>query len=276
MKKYIINLFLIAGMLVAFAACKKEENRVIFEGGTAPVLSASSTTPLIFVKDDAEKNAVTLNWTNPDYMFNTGLSSQNVTYTVEIDTVGSNFTNPAKAEAVVSSDLSKTFTVKELNTYLNAMDLAFNMAHEVEFRVKSTLANSSAPLYSNTVKINITPYLDTKYPVPDKLFITGGATPLGWQAGNGSEAEPPSQTFTKTNAYTFELTLALKANESYLFIPVYSSWSAKYGYDGAGNANNPDGDNFKPDGGDMKAPSTSGTYKITVDFKTGRYTVEKQ
>jgi len=61
-----------------------------------------------------------------------------------------------------------------------------------------------------------------------------------------------------------------------LFVPVYGNWSSKYGYDGEGNKNNVNGDNFKAAGNDIKAPSTSGSYKVTVNFKTGKYTVEKQ
>lgn len=271
MNKYIINLLLISGVVVAFAACKKEENRVIFEGGTAPVLTASSTTPLIFVKDDAEKNAVTLNWTNPDYMFNTGLSSQNVTYTVEIDTVGSNFTNPAKAEAVVSSNLSKTFSVRELNTLLNTMDLAFGMAHEVEFRVKSTLANSSAPLYSNTVKINITPYLDVAVPLPPtgQLFLTGSATASGW-----TNDPPASQKLTQISVTEYTITIALTSGQI-KFLSTPGNWQPQYGMveDRIGVLGANMGSGSDPKEIEIAA---AGTYKITVNFKTGRYTVEKQ
>ena len=263
-------------VMLAFTACTKNDKKVILGTGNAPVLAASGDNSLIFNKDQADMEAVTFTWNNPEYSFNTGVSSQDVNYLLEIDTTGSNFTNPSRAQIAISKDLSKTFTVKDLNTLLNTMNLDFGVAHEVEFRLRASLMNGAAAQYSNVIKKTITPYLDTKYPVPAKLFVTGGATPVGWQAGNGSEPEPPEQTFTKTNAYTFELVVALKANESYLFIPVYSSWSAKYGFDGANNENNTDGDNFKPDGGDMKAPSTGGIYKITVDFKLGKWTVAKQ
>ncbi|MEK7199408.1 MAG: hypothetical protein AAB212_05760, partial [Bacteroidota bacterium] len=70
--------------------------------------------------------------------------------------------------------------------------------------------------------------------------------------------------------------IALSGGNSYLFLPVNGDWGAKYGAIGANNSNNPDGDDFKPGGGDMLAPAVSGNYKISVDFQRGKFTVTKQ
>ncbi|NJO25497.1 MAG: hypothetical protein HC867_06640 [Bacteroidia bacterium] len=110
------------------------------------------------------------------------------------------------------------------------------------------------------------------YPVPAKLFITGSATPASWMGGG--DPENVSQRFTKVNSSKFELTVTLSANNSFLFVPVYGDWSNKYGFTGGGNANNVSGDNFMPNGNDLKAPGVTKSYKVTVDFKTGKYTVE--
>lgn len=70
MKKYSIFFSLLLALL--FGACKKDENKVTFEGGTAPVLTASSNTiNLAFA--NADNQAVKLSWTNPEYRFNTGV-----------------------------------------------------------------------------------------------------------------------------------------------------------------------------------------------------------
>ncbi len=271
MNKNILNLLLVSLFFIAFAACKKEENRVIYEGGTAPVLSSSTTAPLVFTKVNADKKAVTFNWTNPDYMLNTGLSSQNVTYYIEIDTTGSNFTNPAKAQVAVTSDLAKTFTVKELNTLLNTMDLMFDMAHQVEFRVMSTLANNSAPLYSNVVKMTVTPYLDVAVPLPPtgKLYMTGSSTPSGW-----TNDPPASQQFTQNSLTEYCLTTTL-ASGQIKFLSTPGNWQPQYGMvdgkPGVLGANM--GSGSDPKEIDIAAP---GSYKVIVNFKTGRYTVEKQ
>ena len=253
-------------------SCKKDENKVYFQGGTNPVLTASSTAPMVLLIANKNNPAITFTWTNPNYQFNTGPSSQDVNYILQIDTTNSNFTNPGKSETSISKDLRLSLTVGELNTKLLAMGLIENMPHNMEIRIKATLLNSSVPLYSNVIKIVITPYLDVVYPVPAKLYITGSATPASWMGGG--DPELLSQKFTKVNSSKFEITIALSANNSYLFVPVYGDWSNKYGYTGSNNNNNVSGDDFKPDGGDMKAPAASGTYKVTVDFKTGKWTVQ--
>ena len=152
------------------------------------------------------------------------------------------------------------------------MGLAENVPHNMEIRVKSAMANNSAILYSNVIKIVVTPYLDVVYPVPAKLYITGSATPGNWMAGG--DPELVSQRFTKVSTSRFELNITLSANNSYLFVPVYGDWNNKYGFTGANNGNNVNGDDFKPNGGDMKAPAATRSYKVSVDFKTGKFTVE--
>jgi starch-binding outer membrane protein SusE/F len=258
--------------VIIFSSCKKDENQVLFEGGTAPVLTASSTATQILVIGNSANQALAFNWTNPNYKFNTGISSQDVTYYLQLDTTGANFSSPKMAEKSISKSLNYALTVKELNTILLGMNLAENATHDVEIRLKSTMANGSGGLYSNVIKIKITPYLDVVYPVPNKLYITGAATPASWMGGG--DPELVSQRFTKVSASKFEITLALSANNSFLFVPVYGDWSNKYGFTGSNNANNVNGDDFKPDGGDMKSPGTTGSYKITVDFKTGKWSIQ--
>ena len=57
-------------------------------------------------------------------------------------------------------------------------------------------------------------------------------------------------------------------------MPVYGDWGSKYGFTGKELENNPSGDTFKPGGENFVSPSTAKAYKITVNFKTGKYTLE--
>jgi len=271
MKNMIKKIFFLPLLVAAFASCKKDENKVVYEGGTDPVLSASTTGPLVLEILNKNLEAVKFTWTNPNYKFNTGISSQDVLYTLQIAEAGTNFAKAA--EKAISKDLTTSLTVGELNSYLLGLELDFGVAHNMEIRLKSNMANNTAVLYSNVIDMTITPYLDVKYPVPTNLYITGSATPGNWQCGCG-EPELLSQKFTQINAYTFELDITLSANNSYLLLPVYGSWSAKYGGTGSSNnSNNVFEDDFKPGGSDLKAPGATRPYKITVDFKTGKFKV---
>ena len=267
--------FFAAVITIVFSSCKKEENQVFYDGGTAPVLSTIATAALSpqLNQLNANSTALTFNWTNPNYKFTTGVSSQDVIYTLQIDLKGLNFSSAKIAEKQISKEYTTSLTVRELNTLIAGLGLTDSVVRNFEIRLRSTLANTSAPLYSNIYNISIGTYFDVVYPVPLNLYITGEATPLNWQCGCGADGPGTTQKFTKITSSKFELTVALNGGKSFLFLPVYGSWNAKYGFTGAGNQNNVNGDDFKPDGSDMKAPN-SGTYKITVDFKTGKYSIQ--
>jgi hypothetical protein len=274
MKRLSLLILPFAALLV-LAGCKKDENRVIFEGGTAPVLTASRTTNIPLSFDNRATEAVTLRWTNPAYKFNTGISSQNVTYRIEIDTTGANFTNPNRRTISVSNELSRSFTQEELNDILlSGLELRPNMAHDIEFRVTSFMGTNAVPLSSNVLKFRTTPY-----PIPPKVepysnevYIVGNATPGGWN----NPVPTPAQKMTQISPTMFELTLPMTAGGSYLFLPVNGSWSQKYGFDGGNNTNPPLAGDFKREGGDFLAPTESGIYKIELNFQTGKYKLTKQ
>ena len=265
---------------IAFSACKKDENQIFYEGGTSPLLTSSiatnSTVPLNFI--DKDKELMKIMWTNPNYKFTTGLSSQDVNYTIEIDTTGANFTNPKKKSIVISKDLNQSFTVGNFNDYLlNGLELNTTMNHNIEIRVKANVtANSvSTALYSNTLKYVFKPYAippKVAPPASNKLFMVGNATPGGWN----NPVPTPTQEFTQISPTLYQIaSLSLTGGNSYLLLPVNGDWSAKYGGLGGNNSNNPDGDEFKPNGGDLLAPAASGNYKIVVNFQTGKFTLTK-
>ena len=276
MKNRLLSIFSLLTLILF--SCKKDEHKIYLEGGTAPVLSASvtGTIPLSFATQN--NPAFTLSWTNPEYHFTTGTSSQDVNYTIEIDTAGANFTNPKKQTLVVSKDLSKSFTQSQFNEYLlNQLVLLPKMPHNIEIRVSSSLAGSNATMPSNVLKFVVTPYTippKVEPPSSGKLFITGSATPASWM-GDG-DPENTAQQFTQVTPTLYVLeSIALSGGNSYLFVPVYGNWNDKFGFDGSNNENNVNGDNFKKGGGDIKAPTTSGNYKIEVDFQRGKFTVTK-
>lgn len=269
------------------ASCEKDENQLLYIDGIAPELSTSNVADSAnFSFINQGNNAVTLNWTNPNYEFNTGISSLDVTYTIEIDTVGANFTNPKKKQVVVSKNLTYSMTVSELNAImLNNLELADSTVHYLEMRVKSSLTSGQPELVSNIVQLP--PYV--AYAIPPvvtppstgTLYITGSATPANWQCGCG-ESAPANQTFTQISSTLYELTVDLVGGASYLLLPRYGTWNAvspdpnKYGFKGDKNKNNVSGDLFKAGGEDILAPPTSGSYKIVVDFQKGTFTLTKK
>jgi hypothetical protein len=269
-------------LMAALWSCKKQENQVTLESTKPVTLSGSlpsgSTIPMAYA--DRAQTALTLNWSNPEYTFNTGPSSQNVSYRVEIDTLGSNFSWSKKQSFLVTGGLSKSFTQEELNTMmLTNMRLVAEIPHTLEMRVMAYIGNEAAMQVSNRVTYKLTPFTTPPVVLPPasgKLFITGSATTLSWMGGGDPEsnAVTAGQKFTQVSATKYVInSVHLNGDQSFLLVPQYGDWGDKYGFTGGGNANNTSGDTFKRGGNDIKAPATSGNYKIEVDFQLGTFTV---
>ena len=192
-----------------------------------------------------------------------------ISYVLQYDSAGKNFANPKQIAGYGGASVyTANLNQGDMNTTALASGVAVGATGKVDYRIKATTA-AGAIAYSNTVSVNVT----TFSPVPANLYITGDATLGGWMAGNGVGVPVPSQQFTKVDAYKFSINLWLNGNKSYLFLPVNGDWSHKYGGIGADNTNNPAGDDFKAEGGNLKAPAADGVYQIVVDFQTNKFTV---
>lgn len=276
MKKIFKALLFLIVSAVAFLSCTKKENKIYLEGGTAPVLTSTVTgnIPLSFVNKDNE--GLRLMWTNPNYQFTTGLSSQDVAYQIEIDTAGANFTNPKKVIVSVGKDLFKSFTQNDLNTYLySQMKLVDGIPHNIEMRVTSTLVNNNAALTSNVLKFTATPYTippKVTPPTTGHLYLVGSATAGGWN----NPVPVPTQEFTKVSSTLYEITVNLIGGQEYLLLPLNGDWGHKYAVANKTVAGLNTGGDFKMDASDnFPGPAATGTYKISVDFQAGTFSVTK-
>jgi starch-binding outer membrane protein SusE/F len=276
MKNKLIYLLSAAMIALAIASCEKDEHRIYYEDGTPPVLTASTTGPLVLTKATASRTALKLSWTNPNYRFTTGISSQDVTYVLQTDVAGGNFASPRLQESSFAKSLEATFTDTLLNAILARMELAENTPHNIEIRLKASLAGGTVPLYSNVLSLTVTPYLDVAVPIPanGNLWIVGDATANGWDNPLKPQYEA-TQKFTAVSNTLYELTLAMPGGGYYKLLQDNGVWATQYhmlagGKWDAGSFEQKDADPAFP------GPPSPGTYKITVNFKTGTYTVAKQ
>ncbi len=275
MKNNIIKALFFTFLVVALFACKKEENKVVLESASAPVLTATPLSNNVLNIASKDQPALTFSWTNPNYMFNTGPSSQNVTYTLQVDTAGANFSSNKLKEVGFTNDLALNMTVGQFNNLFATFQE--NIPHNFEFRIKASLgANGSVPQFSNVIKMTVTPYLDVTVVLPftGDLYIIGNATPGGDATGWNNPVPTPSQKFTKTSSTTYEITINLFGGKEFLILPDNGSWANKYAV--KASAVTKDGGDFGYNLGDnFPGPSVTGLYKIVLNFKTGKYTVTK-
>ncbi|HOY18071.1 MAG TPA: SusE domain-containing protein [Haliscomenobacter sp.] len=271
MKTYLrfISIFFLAGL--ALNSCSKEEIDSVFKDGVAPTLS-SSVNRVNLVPADSSRNVISFNWSDPNYQIDGEKTSHNVTYTLEIDSLGKNFAKPQRI--TVTNALSNPINGKEFNRMLANLNIADSARnYSLAIRVKAALYLPSTELISNTINLTVSPYSTEPvalYPVPDNLFLVGDATVGGWN----NPVPTPGQKFTKLDKFTFGGVFQLTGGNKYLFLPTNGDWGHKYAIANAGAAGMREGGDFIVDSGqDIPAPLASGNYKIIVDFVKGKYTV---
>ena len=271
--KKIAQLLSVAILLITvLGSCKKDEQRVVFNAGTSPVLTSSVAGNIPLAYANANNEALNLTWTNPNYTLNTGVSSYDVSYQLEIDTTGSNFTNPGKKVIAINKDLMSSIKQSDFNDFLlNQLQLAPAISHNMEIRVKSFLIGGTGTLYSNVLKLTATPYSippKVNPPSSGRLFIVGDATPGGW--GN---PVPPAQEFTKIDNFHYQITIAMTGGNGYLFLPVNGSWDHKFACVKTADQNLSGGGFGYDFSSNFPGPASGGNYKISIDFQRGMYTV---
>jgi hypothetical protein len=279
--KKIFHLLYSLAFLLSIVSCKKAENKDYYVSGTPPVLSASVTGTIPLSYGTADQQAIKLNWTNPDYIFTTGVSSHDVSYILEIDTTGAKFTNPNRKSISLNGDLSLAITQSQLNDYLlNQLSLKVGVPHNIEIRVTSSIGGS-IPLASNVLKFTgVTPYAippKVNPPASGTSYIVGSAVSGGW---NNPVSDPVVQKFTQVSTTVYQLTIPIIGDGEYKFISVNGLWDSdkQWSISTEQASGDPSTLNFDlfPNGANCRAPLASGNYKIVVDFQRGKVTLTKQ
>ncbi|MBM3439598.1 MAG: hypothetical protein FJX94_01890 [Bacteroidetes bacterium] len=266
-----INIALLSAALL-FSACEKADPLPFYADATSPVLSASASA---IAPPAADSNKVTLKltWTNPKH----GQDSAKYKFVIEIDSAGRGFARGRKIEVIGAREYD--FIGKNLNSILLDFGFQFNVQYDVDLRVTSSYGNNNEQKVSNVVKVRMTPYkIPPKVALPPggRLFIVGGATDGGWS----NPVPLPSQELARIDETTYGGIFNLSSGQAYLLLPVNGSWDQKYALPNSTVPNIAMGGAFAyygpnvSGGSDFPSPSTSGTYKITLDFQQGLFKVE--
>jgi hypothetical protein len=113
------------------------------------------------------------------------------------------------------------------------------------------------------------------YPVPDVVYLVGGATSIGWTPTSGLA-------FTKDGVGKYSLVTALSTGNGGIKIMAGNSgaWAPQWGTNSTGS--NLFGTlvyragDSNPDPAEIPAPAIAGTYKIELDFTEFTYKITKQ
>lgn len=275
MKKLITPLLSLTILMVAFTSCEKDEVREVYGGGTAPVLTASIKDSIGLNFNTETDKAVAFTWTNPNYFFASGISSQNVNYTLQMDTTGKGFASANMKAISISKDLGVDYTQKAFNILMSDLKLKTGKTAKIDVRIVSDLGSAATKLVSNTLSFKLLPYAPPpKVPVPTNgtLWVTGSAFASGWSNPLGAPYDV-SQKFTKISDTQYELVVTFIAGGNYKIIQENGVWGTQY-HKVTGDAFSGTFEKKDADPG-FDSPG-AGVYKIVVDFQAGTFTVTKQ
>lgn len=247
MKNISYKIFLLLGIVTLFSSCEKEELRAILNTAAKPLVTLNASS-LELSKENADANALTISWTEPDFGFNAGAQ-----YRIMIDKAGGNF---SQAQVFTTGTaLSKSWTNKQLNALLQAMGFELTEQASLQVIVESILSDDNRQT-SDAMNLKILGYLD-KLDLSSSWGVVGSGAVNGWDG--------PDMPFYKTSASgIFVAYVTLKTGE--IKIRENNDWAINYGDNGADGTLEKDGANIAV---------TAGTYSITFDQNNLSYTIEK-
>ncbi len=161
----IFQLGLILTVLTLAVACEEEERGPVVRPGEAPQLTQPANGSSFVLTDSTENEVMAaFEWSAADFGFPAA-----VTYTLEIDLEGHDFSNPATL--AVTSDLTAEVLQGKVNNALLTLHAFPGEVAKTIVRVSAAVHQDVDTLYSDPISLNITPYEKViEYP---KLYVPG-------------------------------------------------------------------------------------------------------
>ena len=168
MKNIVKTIIATVGIALIFTSCHKEEALPFYKAGAGSVTLTGDVTTVTVPAAiaDANKPALNLNWTWPNY----ATDSVNQKFIVQVAPAGKNFDKPVTK--VLKGVKGAFFTAAELNAIVFGFG-DVKAPFSLDTRVISSYANNNEQYTSNTVNVVVTPYVK---PVALTLSPTGPLT----------------------------------------------------------------------------------------------------
>ncbi|MBO0934121.1 SusE domain-containing protein [Fibrella aquatilis] len=246
MFKHLQKLALFGVALGLLASCEKEGINPVLDTTAIPVVSVSAPT-VVLTKENGDKgtDALTVNWSKPNYGFDAPAN-----YTLMVDKKGGDFSKAVSINLGTAS--TKTFKTAELNKLILGLGIAPAATADLDMKVMSALGGSTV-LSSALATVKATTYLD-KLDLSTIWGVVGSATANSWDG--------PDQPFYKT-ANPNEIVAYVGLKDGEIKFRQNNKWDVNLGGTPAKLTLN--GDNIA-----VKA----GTYKITLNPTVLTYKIE--
>ena len=231
--------FLFVSLLASLVlSCEKDEDRAVVGDAVAGLLK-SDKTDVVLTKENANVQAVTFSWDNPNYGPNLALNNQ-----LEIATEGTNFEG-AKSVDLAAGTKSISYTNQEFNAVLLGAGIPVGETTKIELRLKSSAGSTVPMAYSPVIKMTVTTYASISY-----LYVPGAYQ--GWNPSTANTLISP----TSNGEYVAYIDFS-EANSEFK-ITTERTWDNSYGTDDNINL-------IYNGGGNIKAVN-AGSQKLVVDL----------
>ena len=260
MKTFLTKILTLSGVtLLMLSACKKDETKVVSNGGKPGTLAASTTTPMLDKTKLNDTSAViTFSISKANYGF-----SAAVTNTLQIDAAGDNWANPTTV-VLATNVTTQSYTISQFNTLLLKLNLTGGVAAQVNVRVAHTISGTIAPVYSNVLSVSATPFNLTSF-----IYVVGAFQ--GWNASAPDSLISP----TSNNIYTGVINFPAGGSQ-FLILPA-KNYANKYATTASAStdpANATYTTEYVSSGGNnFGAPTNAGNYVLTLNITTNTLTI---
>ncbi|MEM1356826.1 MAG: SusE domain-containing protein [Bacteroidota bacterium] len=246
-------LWLMAVLLLAFTACEDEAFDPVLRLGAASAISSPANGASFVIAEGTEDDEfASFSWSDADF----GVSTQ-VTYTLEVDLAGNNFSAPESLVPSLNTS-SVSVTNAEANNFMIGRGIAGGTAQDVEVRVKAIVGREADGnvLISAPITLNITPFeAEVVYP---QLWVPGNYQ--GWDPGGA-----PGVYSVEDNGQYEGYVYFNEDNGPFKFTDAPNWDNGIFGVDG-GN----EGVLASP-GDDITLPGTAGLYRLNADINDLTY-----
>jgi len=172
MKKTIFNLSAFILGLIFITSCTDNDPKYVASTPSEFKASSSLDSIVLHQAGAGAHTAVTFKWDSLIYNVSTP-----VTFTIQMDTLNGNFSNPVEEE-IATNKYEVSYSDSILNKKcLNLLKLKPDVQNKVQVRMKANLAYGNLPVYSNVKTLVITPYSVAK--VLAFLYMPGDVSG-GW------------------------------------------------------------------------------------------------
>lgn len=236
-------------VIPALLACEAYEMPPIIPQTASTLSSPAAGSALILEKEDAEEKVVEFTVTAADFG-----APGTVKYELQMDVPGANFAAPVKLGESETNIIE--VNMAEFNEALLAKGLPFEVASDVEFRVKASINISLLPITGEKTTLKVTPFDATvAFPV---MHVPGDYQ--GWDPANAMTVLYSENFDNKFKGFVH----IIGGSREFKFTEG-PNWDVNYGDTGADNKLDSGGDNIKV--------AADGTYEINVDLTAKTYTI---